>query len=169
VFRDAKPALKMYTLRKCREILDWINELSRLFMHVFAVHTQHQVATARSLAMETWLQRSAVITITQNKRVLSIFPEKPLIIGLPPAMVVPLSAREIELQQVSRGTIRFDVKSQRCRPDSHISTASQSFFRFCAFGAHVNHPGCRCFSYRQESLARDFSKEICHERAVVPR
>jgi hypothetical protein len=73
VFQDAKPALKAYTLRKRREIFDWINELTRALIQVSPVHTQPQVETARRLAVETWLQRNGVITITQNKKVLPIF------------------------------------------------------------------------------------------------
>jgi transposase InsO family protein len=76
VFHEAKSALKAYTLRKRREIFDWINELTRALTQVSAVHTQRQAATARRLAMETWLQRNGVITITQNQKVLPIFPEK---------------------------------------------------------------------------------------------
>jgi len=76
VFHEAKPALKAYTLRKRREIFDWINELTTALIQVSAVHTQRQVETARRLAVETWLQRNGVITITQNKKVLPIFPEK---------------------------------------------------------------------------------------------
>ena len=66
VFQDAKPALKAYTLRKRREIFEWINELTRTLVQVLAVHTQRQVATAKRLAVETWL----------NRKVLPIFPEK---------------------------------------------------------------------------------------------
>ncbi len=76
VFQDARPALQAYTLRKRREIFDWINELTRALIQVSAVHTQHQVETVRRLAVETWLQRNGVITITQNQKVLPIFPEK---------------------------------------------------------------------------------------------
>jgi len=76
VFHDAKPALKAYTLRKRREIFDWISELTKALIQVSAVHTQRQVETARRLAVETWLQRNGVITITQNKKVLPIFPEE---------------------------------------------------------------------------------------------
>jgi hypothetical protein len=76
VFQDAKPALQAYTLRKRREIFDWINELTQAFIQVLAVHTQHQVETARRRAVETWLQTNGVIIITQNKKVLPIFPEK---------------------------------------------------------------------------------------------
>jgi transposase InsO family protein len=76
VFQDARPALQAYTLRKRREIFDWINELTQAFIQVLAVHTQHQVETARRRAVETWLQTNGVIIITQNKKVLPIFPEK---------------------------------------------------------------------------------------------
>jgi transposase InsO family protein len=76
VFHQAKPALKVYTLRKRKETLDWINELTRALIQVSAVHTQRQVATARRLALETWLQRNGVITITRNQKVLPISPEK---------------------------------------------------------------------------------------------
>ena len=76
VFQDAKLALKAYTLRKRREIIDWINELTQTLIAVSAVQTQRQVETARRRAVETWLQRNGVITITQNKKVLPIFPEK---------------------------------------------------------------------------------------------
>jgi hypothetical protein len=68
--------MKVYTLRKRKETFDWINELTRTLIQVWAVHTQHQAETARRLAVETWLQRNGVIPITQNKKVLPIFLEK---------------------------------------------------------------------------------------------
>jgi hypothetical protein len=43
---------------------------------VLPVHTQSQAETARRLAVETWLQRNGVITITQNKKVLPVFREQ---------------------------------------------------------------------------------------------
>ena len=76
VFHDAKPALQAYTLRKRREIFDWINGLTAALIPIAAVHTQRQVEAARRRAVETWLQRNGVITVTQNKRVLPSFPEK---------------------------------------------------------------------------------------------
>lgn len=76
VFQKAKPALQAYTLRRRREIFDWINGLTQALIQVSAVHTQRQVETARRRAVETWLQRNGVITITQNKKVLPTFPEK---------------------------------------------------------------------------------------------
>jgi hypothetical protein len=63
------------TLRKRKESLDWIDELTRALIQVWAVRTQRQAETARRLAVETWLQRKGVITITQNKKVLPVFPE----------------------------------------------------------------------------------------------
>lgn len=76
VFHQAKPALKVYTLRKRKETLDWINELTTLLIRVWAVRTPRQAETARRLAVETWLQRNGVITVSQNPKVLPIFPEK---------------------------------------------------------------------------------------------
>jgi hypothetical protein len=76
VFQDARPALKAYTLRKRREVFDVINDLTWRLMQARAVHTQRQAETARRLAVETWLQRNGVITITQNKKVLPIFLEQ---------------------------------------------------------------------------------------------
>ena len=67
VLQDAMPALKAYTLRKRKESFDWINALTRTLIQVWAVHTQRQAETAPRLAVETWLQRNGVITITQNK------------------------------------------------------------------------------------------------------
>jgi hypothetical protein len=83
ISEDAKPALKAYTLRKRRKIFDWINDLPRALIAVSAVRTRRQVETAWHLAVETWLQRNGVITITQNKKVLPISPKRLLIIRLP--------------------------------------------------------------------------------------
>lgn len=76
VFQDAKPALQAYTLRKRREIFDWINGLTQALIAVSAIHTKRQVETARRRAVENWLQKNGVITITQKQKVLPIFPEK---------------------------------------------------------------------------------------------
>jgi transposase InsO family protein len=76
VFHQAKPALKVYTLRKRKETLDWINELTRMLIRAREVRTPRQAETARRLAVETWLQINGVITITQNQKVLPIFLEK---------------------------------------------------------------------------------------------
>jgi transposase InsO family protein len=76
VFQDAQAALKAYPLRKRKEIFDWINELTRTLIQAWAIHTQRQAETARRLAVETWLQKNGVITITQNKKVLPVFLEQ---------------------------------------------------------------------------------------------
>jgi len=76
VFHQAKPALKVYTRRKRKEALDWINELTSLLIRVWAVRTPRQARTARRLAVETWLQRNGVITVSQNLKVLPVFSEK---------------------------------------------------------------------------------------------
>ncbi len=58
VLQDAKSALRIYTLRKRRETLEWINELTRTLIQAWAVHTRRQTETARRLGMETWLHRN---------------------------------------------------------------------------------------------------------------
>jgi hypothetical protein len=68
--------LKVDTLRKRKETFDWINELTMTLIRVLAVHTQYRAETARRLAVENWLQRNGVITITQNKKVLPVFLEQ---------------------------------------------------------------------------------------------
>lgn len=70
-----KPATNAYTLRRRRETFDAINELTMTLMQGWAVHTQRQADTARSLAVETWLQRNGVIAITPNKKVLPVLLE----------------------------------------------------------------------------------------------
>jgi transposase InsO family protein len=75
-FQNAKPAMKVYTRRKRREVFDWINELTTILIQVWAVRTPRQAETARRLAVETWLQRNGLITVSQNPKVLPIFPEK---------------------------------------------------------------------------------------------
>jgi transposase InsO family protein len=76
VFHQARPGLKVYTLRKRKETLDWINELTRMLIRAWGVRTPRQAETARRLAVEAWLQKNGVITITQNKKVLPIFSKK---------------------------------------------------------------------------------------------
>jgi transposase InsO family protein len=76
VFQDTKSVRKAYNLRKRKKIFDWINDLTRSLVQASAAHTQRQAEAARRLAVETWLQRNGVIIVTQNKKVLPIFPEK---------------------------------------------------------------------------------------------
>jgi hypothetical protein len=73
--RDAKPALEACSFRKRRQVFDSINGLARVPIQAWTVHTQRQLEIARRLAVETWLQRNGVITITQNRKVLPISPE----------------------------------------------------------------------------------------------
>ena len=75
IFQDTISVPKAYPLRKRRKIFDWINNLSRALIQASAVHKQRQAEAVRRLAAETWLQRNGVIIITQNKKVLPIFPE----------------------------------------------------------------------------------------------
>jgi hypothetical protein len=76
VFQNAKSAMKVYTRRKRREVFDWINELTSLLIRVWAVRTPRQAETAWRLAVETWLQRHGLITVSQNPKVLPIFPQE---------------------------------------------------------------------------------------------
>jgi transposase InsO family protein len=76
VFQDTESARRAYTLRKRKKIFEWINDLTRALIQASAVHTQRHAEAARRLAVETWLQRNGVITITQGKKVLPVFPEK---------------------------------------------------------------------------------------------
>lgn len=73
VFHSAKSAMKVYTRRKRREVFDWINELTSLLIRVWTVSTPRQAETARRLAVETWLQRNGLITVTQTQKVLPLF------------------------------------------------------------------------------------------------
>ena len=76
VFQDTRSIRKAYTFQKRRKIFDWINELTKVLIQASTAHTQKQGEAARRLAVEIWLQRNGVITITRNKIVLPIFPEK---------------------------------------------------------------------------------------------
>ena len=62
--------------RKRREVFDWINELATILTQVWAVRNPRQAEIARRLAVETRLQRNGLITVSQNPKVLPIFPEK---------------------------------------------------------------------------------------------
>ena len=73
VFQDARPALRAYTLRRRRAFFDEINDLTRTLMETRCVRTHRQAEAARRLAVEGWLQRNGVITITQRTTVLPVF------------------------------------------------------------------------------------------------
>ena len=76
VFQDARPALQAYTRRKRREVFEEINALTRTLMQAQTDCTPRHAGTARRLAVEAWLQKHGVISITQNHRVLPIFLEE---------------------------------------------------------------------------------------------
>jgi hypothetical protein len=57
VFQDAMPALSAYTLRKRKETFDWINELTRTLIQVWAVHTQRQAE------MEVFLSKTLCVLV----------------------------------------------------------------------------------------------------------
>ena len=43
VFHAAKPAMKVYTLRKQKETFDWINELTLTLIQVWALHLYFEI------------------------------------------------------------------------------------------------------------------------------
>ena len=73
VFQNARPALQAYTLRKRREVFDEINALTWTLMQAQGVCTQDEADMIRRVAVQAWLQKYRVITITQNHRVLPVF------------------------------------------------------------------------------------------------
>jgi transposase InsO family protein len=76
VFQDARPVLQTYTLRKRREVFDEINALTWTLMQAQGVCTQDEADIIRRVAVQAWLQKHRVITITQNDRVLPVFLKK---------------------------------------------------------------------------------------------
>jgi hypothetical protein len=76
VFQDGRPALQAYTLRKRREVFDEINALTWTLLQAQEVCTQDQADSIRRVAVETWLQKHRVITVTQQHRVLPLFLQK---------------------------------------------------------------------------------------------
>jgi hypothetical protein len=73
VFQDARPALRAYTLRKRREGFDEINALTWTLMQAQGACTKDEADMIRRVAVQAWLQKHQVITITQNHRVLPVF------------------------------------------------------------------------------------------------
>jgi len=76
VFQDARPALRAYTLRKRREVFDEINALTWTLLQAQEVCTESDAESIRRVAVETWLQKHGVITVTPNHRVLPLFLKK---------------------------------------------------------------------------------------------
>ncbi|MGE5745657.1 MAG: hypothetical protein ACM33U_00165 [Solirubrobacterales bacterium] len=76
VFQDARPILRAYTLRKRREAFDEMNALTWTLLQAQGVCTEHDAGRIRRVAVETWLQKHRVITVTQNHRVLPLFLKK---------------------------------------------------------------------------------------------
>ena len=76
VFHDARPLIQAYTLRKRREVFDEINALTWTLLQAQGVCTKQDADSIRRVAVETWLQKNRVITVTQNHRVLPLFLKK---------------------------------------------------------------------------------------------
>ena len=75
-YRDAKLVLKAYTLGHQKKTSDGIKGVTQTPIKASAVHTPRQVAPAKRLAMENWLQRNGAITTKQNPGLLPVFPGK---------------------------------------------------------------------------------------------
>lgn len=69
VFHAGKGTLKAYHRRKRKEVLDWISELAVKIVENMEVKGQRQVQVAWRIAVETWLQRNGIITVSHNKSV----------------------------------------------------------------------------------------------------
>jgi transposase InsO family protein len=69
LFAGAKQALRVYTRRRRKEAYDWISELAMAILMTSPVHKQQQADAAWRLAVETWLQKQGIITISQPKSV----------------------------------------------------------------------------------------------------
>jgi transposase InsO family protein len=69
VFQAGKGALKTYNRRKRKEVFDWITELAVKIMESMEVKGQRQADAAWRIAVERWLQRNGIITVSHNKSV----------------------------------------------------------------------------------------------------
>jgi hypothetical protein len=68
--------MKIYTHRRRKETFNWVQKLTWMLIQSRGFHSPRQAETARRLAVETWLQKNGVITITQKPKVLPVFSEK---------------------------------------------------------------------------------------------
>lgn len=69
VFQAGKGALKVYTRRKRKEVFDWIKDLAVKIVEETEGQGQRQVRTAWRVAVETWLRRNGIITVSPSKSV----------------------------------------------------------------------------------------------------
>lgn len=69
VFQAGKGALKVYTRRKRKEVFDWIKDLAVKIVEEMKGGGQRQASAAWRIAVETWLRRNGIITVSPNKSV----------------------------------------------------------------------------------------------------
>jgi transposase InsO family protein len=69
VFQADKGALKAYNRRKRKEVFDWIKDLAVKIVEEMKGGGQRQASTAWRFAVETWLRRNGIITVSPNKSV----------------------------------------------------------------------------------------------------
>jgi transposase InsO family protein len=75
VFHSGRQALKKYNRRKRKEAFDWIKNLAVKIAAALQRGGKRHASTAWRLAVETWLQRNGIITVSPGKSV-TLFPEK---------------------------------------------------------------------------------------------
>jgi len=74
LFQAGTAALKLYNRRKRKEVFDWIMDLAVKIVEEMKGGSQRQASTAWRIAVETWLRRNGIITVSPRK-VLPYFPE----------------------------------------------------------------------------------------------
>lgn len=74
VFQAGNKALRAYNRRRRKEVFDWIMDLAVKIVEEMKGGGQRQASTAWRIAVETWLRRNGIITVSPRK-VLPYFPE----------------------------------------------------------------------------------------------
>lgn len=69
VFQAGRKTLKSYNRRKRKEVLDWIKNLAVKITAGMNREEQRQASTAWRVAVETWLRKNGIITVTPGKSV----------------------------------------------------------------------------------------------------
>jgi transposase InsO family protein len=69
LFQAGKGALKIYNRRKRKEVFDWIKDLAVKIVEEMKGGGQRQASTAWRFAVETWLRRNGIITVSPSKSV----------------------------------------------------------------------------------------------------
>ena len=75
VFQAGKQGLTEYNRRKRKEVFDWIKNLAVKIVADTEGGGKRQASTAWRLAVETWLRRNGIITVSPGKSV-TLFSDK---------------------------------------------------------------------------------------------